>query len=310
MSKNNTAETNGDFFDDVFSEDTDYDDVFDETDNDGDDEDDEMLGFTVGEEEESDEDGDAGQSEQVEEQPKDEKKPEEKPAKKEQSPELNAEFARQRREREEKERIAKATEEARIAAIIEAVGKNPYTNEEMKDAEDVREYLAMREIEKSGGNPVEDYSKHQKEQNRAKAKEAKTSTESDEKDSEWFANDKKEFAEKYPEIDDAKLKELFDDEAFKAYADGKVGKMPLAKIYEGFKAFEEKIASKYSDEAEAKMKRIEANAKAAVGSLSSPESGEPQYYTNEQIKKMSRSEINKNYAKVLASIEHNTKHNK
>ena len=79
--------------------------------------------------------------------------------KKPQGREQNAENARRRREAERQKELA----DTRNKAIIEALGgKNPYTGGEMKDAEDVREFLTMREIENGGGDPVGDYSKHQK----------------------------------------------------------------------------------------------------------------------------------------------------
>ena len=53
----------------------------------------------------------------------------------------NAKNAQRRREAESS-KLEKAKEEA-ILMVLK--NKNPYTGEEMKDSEDVREYLAMRE---------------------------------------------------------------------------------------------------------------------------------------------------------------------
>ena len=64
-------------------------------------------------------------------------------------------------------KIKKAEETAREKAIIEVLnGKNPYTNEEIKDHADVEEYLLMKEIEKNGGDPLSDFSKYQKEKDK------------------------------------------------------------------------------------------------------------------------------------------------
>ena len=76
----------------------------------------------------------------------------------------NADYARERRKQEQEAAIKKARNEA----IIEALnGVNPYTQEKMEDEADIQEYLTMKEIEKNGGDPIADYSKHLK----AKAKE-------------------------------------------------------------------------------------------------------------------------------------------
>lgn len=62
-------------------------------------------------------------------------KPQETP--KPQTSEQNSENARRRREAEKQAAINAAREEARNQAIIETLGgKNPYTNEEMKDRAD------------------------------------------------------------------------------------------------------------------------------------------------------------------------------
>ena len=85
----------------------------------------------------------------------------------------NSENARRRREAERRAEIKKAEEAAREQAIIETLGgRNPYTGEEMKDHTDVEEYLAMREIDKEGGDPLTDFSKFQKRKERERAEQA------------------------------------------------------------------------------------------------------------------------------------------
>ena len=51
--------------------------------------------------------------------------------------ERNAEFARQRRERERKEEL----ERVKVQTIIDNISINPFTDEEIKDKDDVEEYL-------------------------------------------------------------------------------------------------------------------------------------------------------------------------
>ena len=82
--------------------------------------------------------------------------------KKTQSNAQNSEYARKRREAERKAELERAKEEARNNAIIEFTnGVNPYTDEEIKDKVDIEKYLAMKEIEKNGGDPIADYHKVQ-----------------------------------------------------------------------------------------------------------------------------------------------------
>ena len=78
--------------------------------------------------------------------------------KKTQSSELNSEYARKRREFERRAELDRVREETRISTLIELTGGvNPYTNQTIKDKLDVEKYLAMLEIERSGGNPLTDY---------------------------------------------------------------------------------------------------------------------------------------------------------
>ena len=209
-----------------------------------------------------------------------------------QTKEQNSQNARRRREAERQAELKKAADEAREKAIIETLnGRNPYTDEEMKDSADVKEYLMMREIENSGGDPVSDFAKYHKKQEKEKAQEEKKA-----KDKEaWYANDRADFMAKYPEVN---IDELIKDEDFVEYADGKAGTVPLAKIYEGYSKF----TAKYEKRAKEIATQRVANQKASPGSLSSTNPSDSGFYTKEQVEKMSTEEIKKNYEKVRASM--------
>lgn len=231
-------------------------------------------------------DGDAKDSEDPE--AKEDKPAEEKPK----SKDANAENARRRREAERKAELEKARQEAREAAIIETLGgKNPYTNEEMKDSADVREYLAMREIEKEGGDPLTDYAKHVKK----KEKEAEAAAKKQSEDAEWYKKDYENFSEKYPDV---KLDELIGDPLFQKYSDGRVGRMPLSELYEGFC----EITAGAEKRAENKAKQTLANKKASPGALSGANPSDSGFFTKEQVRAMSPEEIRKNYDKIRASM--------
>lgn len=209
-----------------------------------------------------------------------------------QTKEQNSENARRRREAERQAELKKAEESAREKAIIEVLnGKNPYTNEEMKDHADVEEYLLMKEIEKNGGDPLSDFSKYQKDRERKKAEE----TEKQAKEKEWFDNDYKEFQAKHPEVD---IQSLIKSEQFQKFAEGKVGNQPLSEIYEDFREF----VGEYEKKAKQMVKQTLANAKASPGSLSSTNPVDSGYFTREQVLGMSKEEVHKNYDKIRASM--------
>lgn len=207
-----------------------------------------------------------------------------------QSREQNAANARRRREAERQA----ALKEAREQAIIETLkGKNPYTGEPMKDSADVDEYLAMREIEEKGGDPLTDFSRHHKE----KAREQVAKDKETEEEKEWYRKDAEAFKTKYPDID---LGKLIQDEGFQLFADGKVEKkIPLAEIYENYI----KIVGGFEKQAQKKATQILANKKASPGSLSSTSTSGDGFYTREQVQKMSQEEVHKNYDKIRESMK-------
>lgn len=191
----------------------------------------------------------------------DSKKPEEK---KIQSNAQNAEYARKRREAERKAELEKAREEARYNTLIELTnGINPYTQEEIKDKVDVDKYLAMKEIEKSGGDPIADYHKVQSK----KQKEEIESKRKADEEKEWYVNDRKDFFSKHPEMTDAHLQELLKNEQFLLYGEGKFGSKPLAEIYDGFN----KVVSTFETRAKSIAEKMYANRNSSPGPLNSSE---------------------------------------
>lgn len=214
-----------------------------------------------------------------------------------QTKEQNSEYARRRREAERQKELR----ELRERTIIETLGgRNPYTGGEVKDSDDVEEYLAMREIEKAGGDPVGDFAKHQKEKARASRKQAESEAES----ADWFRRDGEDFAKKHPDV---KLDELIADPGFQDYADGKVGKKPLADIYEGYKKLTGGAAQAKAEAQKALDVAAQraANKKASVGALSTANGAEDgMYFTEEQVDAMSVAECEKHFDKIQKSMSH------
>lgn len=208
-----------------------------------------------------------------------------------QSKEQNAEYARKRREAERRAEI----ERVRMETIIEATGGiNPYTNEEIKDKADVEEYLLQKKIDKEGGDPITDYSKYQKKQRRDEDGRA----EKEKATEQWYAEDRANFVKKYPDIN---ISSLSRDARFMDYADGKIGKKPLADIYAGYLKFT-KADEKTADAKEIAAQMI-ANKKASVGALSTSETTDKHFFTKEQVDKMTYADVEKNYDDIRASMK-------
>lgn len=193
--------------------------------------------------------------------------------------------------------VEKARQEARVQAIVDAVGTNPWTGKAIENAADVDEYLLMRHIEGEGKDPIADYPEYVKrqkaEQERATAK-AQSDRESARKQIE-------EFKTAYPDVD---LQELAKDTDFDDFARGKIGNEPLADIYGQYLAFRERVTGDAAKKAQQREVAAKAKANAAVGSLSNEsDQQQSEYYTLEQLQAMSPAEIDKNWDKVQKSLK-------
>lgn len=169
----------------------------------------------------------------------------------------NAQAARQRREAERRAELDRAVTQARVAATIEALdGKNPYTGEEMKDAEDVAVYLTQRKIKESGGDPVQDFAKTLAAERRQVAQEAADRA----ADEARQRQDVAAFRQANPGVS---LEELMADADFTDYAEGKLGLRPLTEIYRGYTSMRERYRAEERDRAAQAL----ANAQSSPGSV-------------------------------------------
>lgn len=214
-------------------------------------------------------------------------------AEKERQKAANAENARRRRESERRRELDAARREARNNAIISALdGINPYTKEPMKDARDVEEYLTMKEIEKTGRDPVSDFARYHKEKEREREAEARAA----ETQKEWDRNDQAEFEKAHPDV---KISELLSDKTFLSIAAGKVGKVPLSEIYAEYSSAKESIIKEYRQQ----TARAHANKKASPGALGG-EGSDKTRFTLEQMQGMSRAEVRKNWPAIEESLKY------
>lgn len=182
----------------------------------------------------------------------------------------NAMQAEKRRMRDEKEAALrkKIEDNAYRKGIIEALGGvNPYTGEDIKDNDDIEEYFTMRELDKSGKDPVMDYRQTMKEKRKAE-QNAKA-------DRDKTAQEIADFAQAFPDVD---LDTLFKDERFLKFAGKRVDHEGLSDVYADFVAFTDSINSEAMKKAQIQEKSKLARAKASPGSLTGDGTAAQQSY--------------------------------
>lgn len=244
--------------------------------------------FTDTDSEETDEDGESA--------PEDEKT-EEKDSKKDkpkQSKEKNREFA-------EKRRAEKATrEETELKVLKEFVGKNPFTNTPIETLRDVKVYKTMKQIEKNGGDPVQDYHKYAGLEEQQAIDSEKTRTENIKKDVE-------DFRSAFPDVN---LNDLNKDKDFVKFSNKFIGKVPLKDIYEAYNGVRGSLKASAEETAKKEIARKIAKDNSSAGNLATAgDAGAPKY-SLEQIGKMSQSEIDKNWKDVETSYNYWQTHKK
>lgn len=188
-----------------------------------------------------------------------------------QSNEENAKYANIRRKAQEEaqKQIEKVREEAYKQGLEQGkvqsyIGKqNPYTGKNIEDDYDVQEYLDMFELDRQGKDPVNDYRELQKDRARKEAEE-KVKAEEKSKQDKWYQDDTRDFVDRFSA---EKLQELSKDEDFNLFANGKIGKVPLAQIYEDY----QKLISKYERKSVETAKQIVANNTTTPGAIEETE---------------------------------------
>lgn len=188
--------------------------------------------------------------------------PEAKSQKPTQTKEENAEFARVRREKERAQELQKARAEAeaaeRVKNVIEYVKTNPYNNKPITNATEVNQYLRMKRIHDSGGDPIGDYASEIDREEQAKKDEANKQAESQAK----IQSDVSDFRKAYPEVDLPNL--LTNDDLFRLIMENNINnenKKPLKEVYGDYL----RIRGKYEKEAENKTVEKVAKQKSGVG---------------------------------------------
>lgn len=213
----------------------------------------------------------------------------------------NAEAAKRRRENERRAAVDAARAEADTAAVLEALGGvNPFTGGAMKDAEDVRVWRAMSKIKASGGDPVTDYAGFVANENRQAAAERKAEAERQER----AERDWQTFRDAHPDVS---WEQLTSDKRFMSFARGKLGTEALSDIYSEYRETVAEAERQISDaqaRATERAAQAIANAKASPGSATGDGGGEDKdFFTFEQVRAMSHREAERNYEKIMKSME-------
>ena len=208
-------------------------------------------------------------------------KVEETKEKKVQSKEDNSKYAEARRkaEKEAEIKIKEAYEKGKLDSYIGKI--NPYTNEEIKDMQDVEVYEMMYKIEKDGKDPIQDFSK-------AYADKKRVDYENEKKDKEIKEKARKDiddFSKKYPDIN---INQLLSDENFSDYMEGKT--KSLVDIYESYERFK----NNFRNEAIENAKNTISYSKSSPGSLNGGTEIKYDYAT------MSSADFQKEVDKVLS----------
>lgn len=218
----------------------------------------------------------------------------------------NKKFAEMRRSYEGKLKVAQKNADKALAdavkakevEMVKALHKsNPWTGEAIEDEYDVEEFLSMQALANEGKDPMTEYTKQLKANRRTAAQTAKEKAQGEAQKQSRAQASLQEFNEKYPGVN---VQELFADKDFIKFGKSALEVVSLSAVYEAYLPIkEEKARLKAENE---KAAALAANSSVAVGSVTSatdPADGE--FFTKEQVEKMSREEVRKNLEKIRAS---------
>jgi len=175
-----------------------------------------------------------------------------------QSREENAKQAAARRKREEEQKKhdeeirQQAFEEGKKAGRLESSKVNTFTNEPIEDEYDLKIFEIQKQIKAEGGDPIKDLPKRLAKLNREEEQTRKTKEEETKKSSEAAKNDIKDFIAEVGSA--AKAKEIYNDENFQVFIEGKLGKKPLKELYQDYLKFKKGLGVDEDSDEEGRRK--------------------------------------------------------
>lgn len=227
------------------------------------------------EDESSEEDEESEKEEDKEESDEDEESEEDKKEKEEKAKNAKAAERRRKREQAKKDRDAreaKIREEAAVQAELGILKVNPFTDEPIVDAEDLKIYKIQKQLDDEGKDPINDLPKRLAELARQETKKAKEQEENAQKEQKARADkinaEIKELVTKYPNVNTA---ELANDPLFQKCLEGRAGRWSQVEIYELY--LREKSQAEKQAEDEKKKDTVEKNAKKMSNPPSSNSNG-------------------------------------
>lgn len=208
-----------------------------------------------------------------------------KSSKKKQSQEENARQAKIRREKEQRERAEREERirnEAYEKGKLDSTKTNEFTNKPIRDVYDLKIYELQKKIKENGGNPIEDLPDELAKIEREEAQKRDAASKQKQNEDNKILEDIKAFSAKYKDVD---IKELFNDEIFSDYVEGKLGKSSLIEVYENFLKMKSKISSSNARDEENKRDEDDAKKRGSSPGQTGSKKKEPTTYS-----KMSKEE--------------------
>lgn len=196
---------------------------------------------------------------------------------------------KQEREKQRREEQERKEREAHLKGFREASGNiNRFTNETLDTEEDIEAYKLMLEIEKDGGDPIEDYYKYTiKRQKAQREEQERISREQAEKDKS-IDNDINEFTKKYPK---ESLKDLLSENSeFTELFGDMLGNAPLTTLYEKYQKIQSKVNVAKND-SKVRQEAIKMSSTGALGKNADPPKVSFSDMTSEEFREWKKKNI-------------------
>lgn len=166
-------------------------------------------------------------------------------------------------------------------------------NSQLKPASDEKSGVAVKEEAAENSAPSEPATAAKDEADEEERREKERE--------EWFEKDRENFFSTYPDVD---IDKVLSDGRFVRFATHRVGVDPLSDIYADYKSVIDELEAKAKEEAKVEWEKKMAKQNASPGSLTEIKAEiESEYYTLDEIKKMSAEYIDEHWDKVRRSIQ-------
>lgn len=199
---------------------------------------------------------------------------------------LERKKAREQKRLEEENRIRN---QARIEGFKEASNNiNRFTGEALETDEDVEAYKLMLEIEKDGGDPLEDFYKYSIKKKKAARLEQERLANEQQQKTQNIDKDIEAFSAKYPSVNLTDL--LSSNSDFVKVFGADLGKTPLTELYDRYGVVVDMIKKAKNDKA-IQEQAINMSSTGALGNNANPPKLDFNKMTSEEFKEWKRNNI-------------------